>query len=249
MADAVPYIVSRDDPEIVSEIVTYPSKAREIQAYFSQPRQHKNNLGTVIVIHENSGLVDHIKDITRRFAKAGFAALAPDFLSAFGGTDHFKNNAERIETIQNLIRSEVLDDLNSAVDYAKKMTFVNGKVGVVGFCWGGEQSLNFASHRKDLNAAVSYYGQNPDPVDVVQNIACPLVAIYAEDDPDVMAGVGALRESLKKYRKTFDLNIYPETRHGFSNNTDAMNYDPRAAKHSWGRTVVHFRANLSSPPN
>jgi carboxymethylenebutenolidase len=248
MAYAAGCIISENDPDLLSQVITYPGKAGVLQAYFSRPKHYKNGLGAVIVVHENDGLVDDIKDIVRRFAKLGFIALAPDFLSQFGGTNQFKNREERINAVQARNRSEVLEELNQALVYLKELSFFNGKIGVVGFGWGGEQSLNFAGHSKDVNAVVSYYGQNPNPLDVVQNIACPLVVIYAEDDPDVMQGVGALRESLKRYRKTFDLNVYPECKHGFHNNTDADRHDSRAAKHAWGRTVVHFRANLRSNP-
>ena len=247
MTDTVRCIVSEDDVDLHSEIITYPGKAGVLQAYFSRPKHYNKSLGAVIVIHENSGLVDHIKDVARRFGKLGFLGLAPDFLSHLGGSNYFENRQERINALQLRNPSEVLDELNQTVIYLKGLDFFNGKIGVVGFGWGGQQSLNFAGHSQDVNAAVSYYGLNPNPLDVLQNIACPLVVIYAEDDR-VMPGLGALRESLKRHRKTFDLNIYPECRHGFHNNTDADRYDSRAAKHAWGRTVVHFRANLRSNP-
>ena len=244
MAETIPHIVAPNDPALVSEMVEFPGGAGSVKAYLSRPKDGKN-LGTVIVIHENRGLVDHIKDVARRFAKDGFAALAVDLMSRIGGSDQFKTPEEAIEAIKKITGNIVVEDLTSAVAYLKKQSFVNGRVGVVGYCWGGGNSLNFATKCKDLNAAVVYYGRNPDPLDQVQNIPCPLMGNYGADDPNIMPGVEPLKAALQKFGKNFDIKVYPGAKHAFNNNTNADRYHPEAAKDAWARTVSFFKKNLA----
>ncbi|HEY1374252.1 MAG TPA: dienelactone hydrolase family protein [Candidatus Binatia bacterium] len=238
-------IVQPNDPALMSENVTFPGNAGPVKAYLSRPKDGKS-LGTVIVIHENRGLVPHIQDVARRFAKEGFAALAVDLMSRIGGTDQFKTPEEAIEAIKKINGNMVVEDLASAVAYLKKQNFLNGKVGVVGYCWGGGQSLNFATKCKDLNAAVVYYGRNPDPLDQVQNIPCPLMGNYAQDDPNIMPGVEPLKQALAKFGKQADIKVYPGAKHAFNNNTNAERYNADAAKNAWQRTVSFFKKNLAA---
>lgn len=245
MAETIPYIVAPNDPGLVSEMVGFPGKAGSVKAYLSCPKDGKN-LGAVIVIHENRGLVDHIKDVARRFAKDGFAALAVDLLSRSGGSDQYKGGEEAIQAIGKVTQDSVVEDLSSAVAYVKKLQFVNGRVGVVGYCWGGGQSLNFSTKCKELSAGVVYYGRNPNPLDLVQNIPCPVLGNYGEDDPNIMPGVEPLKEALKKYGKSFDIKVYPGAKHAFNNNTNAERYHPEAAKDAWARTVNFFKKNLAA---
>ena len=245
MAEAIPYIDAPNDPALTSEMVQFPGKAGNVKGYLSRPQDGKN-LGAVIVIHENRGLVDHIKDVARRFAKDGFAALAVDLMSRIGGTDQFKTGEEAIEAIKKITGNIVVEDLTSAVAYLKKQGFVNGRIGAVGYCWGGGQSLNFATKCKELNAAVVYYGRNPDPLDQVGNIPCMLLGNYGEDDPNIMPGVEPLKAALQKYRKSFDVKVYPGAKHAFNNNTNPDRYHPEAAKDAWGRTVNFFKKNLAA---
>lgn len=240
MAETIPYIVAEDDPGLTSGMVEYDG----CRGYLSRPKDG-NNLGTVIVIHENRGLVDHIKDVARRFAKDGFAALAPDLLQRVGGSDQFAKPEDAIAAIQKLSPDGVVEDLTSAFTYLKGQAFINGKIGVVGYCWGGGQSLNFATKCKDLNAAVVYYGRNPNPLEQVQNIPCPVLGNYGEDDPNIMPGVEPLKEALKKYGKTADIKVYPGAKHAFNNNTNADRYHPEAAKDAWKRTVDFYKTNLT----
>lgn len=245
MAEAIPYFIAPNDPSLSSEMTQYPGKAGNVKAYLARPK-NGNRLGAVIVIHENRGLNDHIKDVARRLAKEGFAALAPDLLSRAGGTDQFKVSDEATQAIGKLSRDGVVEDLLSAVDYLKKQSFVNGRIGVVGFCWGGGQSLNFATKSKDLSAAIVYYGRNPDPLDQVQNIPCALLGNYGEDDPNIVAGVEPLKEALKKYGKSFDIKVYPGAKHAFNNNTNPDRYHPEAAKDAWARTANLFKKQLAA---
>ena len=243
MAEPIPYIVAPEDPGLTSQMVSYPGKAGNVKAYLSCPKDGGER-GAVIVIHENRGLVDHIKDVARRFAKDGFVALAPDLLSRSGGTDQFKTPDEAIQAIGKLTQDGVVEDLTSAVAYLKNQDFVNGKVGVVGYCWGGGQSLNFATACKELNAAVVYYGRNPNPLDKVQNIPCPLLGNYGEDDPNIVPGIEPLKEALTKFGKKFDVKVYPAAKHAFNNNTNPERYHPEAARDAWQRTVNFFKQNL-----
>ncbi|HXG51140.1 MAG TPA: dienelactone hydrolase family protein [candidate division Zixibacteria bacterium] len=244
MAQTVDYFVAPNDASLISEMVEFPGNAGQVKAYVSRPRDGKN-LGTVIVIHENRGLVDHIKDVARRFAKEGFAAIAVDCMSRLGGSDQYKGGEAAIEAIKNIKPSMVVEDLAAALGYMKKQSYVNGKFGVVGYCWGGGNSLNFATKCKELSAAVVYYGRNPDPLDAVADIPCPLMGNYAADDPNIMPGVEPLKAALTKAGKVFDIKVYPGAKHAFNNNTNADRYHPEAAKDAWERTAGFFKKHLT----
>jgi carboxymethylenebutenolidase len=243
MAETVAHLVQLNDPDLISESIQYPAKGGNVKAYLSRPKDGGKR-GAVIVIHENRGLVDHIKDVARRFAKDGFVALAPDLLSRSGGTDQYKTPDDAIAAIRQLTNDMVAEDLHGAVAYLKKLDAANGRVGVVGYCWGGGQSLSFATRCKELGAAVVYYGRNPDPLDEVQNIPCPVLGNYGEDDPNIMPGVEPLKQALAKFKKQFDVKIYPAAKHAFNNNTNAERYHPEAARDAWSRTVGFFKKNL-----
>ena len=244
MAQTVDNIVDPNDSSLTSEMVQFPGNAGTVSAYVSRPKDGKN-LGTVIVIHENRGLIGHIKDVARHFAKEGFAAIAVDCMGRIGGSDQYNGSDEATEAIKKVNGGMVAEDLTAALNYMKKQSYVNGKVGVVGYCWGGGQSLNFATKNKDLNAAVVYYGRNPDPLDSVANIPCPVMGNYAEDDPNIMPGVEPLKAAMQKAGKSFDVKTYPGAKHAFNNNTNADRYNPEAAKDAWARTVSFFKKNLA----
>ena len=245
MAQTIDHIVDPNDASLTSQMVQFPGGAGNVNAYVSRPKDGKN-LGTVIVIHENRGLVGHIKDVARRFAKEGFAAIAVDCMSRIGGSDQYNGSDAATEAIKKLNGAMVAEDLTAALNYMKKQNYVNGKVGVVGYFWGGGQSLNFATKCKDLNAAVVYYGRNPDPLDSVANISGPVMGNYAEDDPNIMPGVEPLKAALAKADKSADIKVYPGAKHAFNNNTNADRYNPEAAKDAWARTVKFFKKNLAA---
>ena len=244
MAQTIENIVDPNDSGLASEMVQFTSPGGNINAYVSRPKDGKN-LGTVVVIHENRGLVGHIKDVARRFAKDGFAAIGVDLMSRIGGSDKWNGSDEATKEIQKINGGMVVEDLTAAVAYMKKQSYVNGKFGVVGYCWGGGQSLNFATKCKDLNAAVVYYGRNPDPLDSVANIPCKVMGNYGADDPNIMPGVEPLKAALAKASKSFDCKVYEGAKHAFNNNTNADRYHPEAARDAWGRTSSFFKANLA----
>jgi carboxymethylenebutenolidase len=245
MAQTIENIVDPNDASLASELVQFPGTAGNVNAYISRPKDGKN-LGTVIVIHENRGLVGHIKDVARRFAKDGFAAIAVDLMGRVGGSDQYNGSDAATEAIKKVTGPMVVEDLTAALSYMIKQNYVNGKVGVVGYCWGGGNSLNFATKCKDLSAAVVYYGRNPDPLDSVANISCPVMGNYAEDDPNIMPGVEPLKAALAKAGKSFDIKTYPGAKHAFNNNTNADRYNPEAARDAWSRTASFFKKNLSA---
>jgi carboxymethylenebutenolidase len=244
MAQTIENIVDPNDPSLVSEMVQFAGPAGNVNAYVSRPKDGRN-LGTVLVIHENRGLIGHIKDVARHFAKDGFAAIAVDCMSRIGGSDKWNGSDEATKEIQKVNGAMVAEDLTAAVAYMKKQNYVNGKIGVVGYCWGGGQSLNFATKCKDLNAAVVYYGRNPDPLDAVANIPCKVMGNYGADDPNIMPGVEPLKAALAKAGKSLDCKVYEGAKHAFNNNTNADRYHPDAAKDAWSRTSSFFRANLA----
>lgn len=244
MAELTTNIVAPDDPGLISEMVDYPGEAGNVRAYVSRPKD-ADGLGAVVVIHENQGLVEHIKDVARRFAKHGFVALAPDLLSRAGGTSHYRSGHEATDAIRKLEQDGINEDLLAGLNYLRNLKFTNGRVGVVGYCWGGGHALNFATKCKELNAAVVYYGRNPDPVDLVQHISCPVLGNYGEDDPNIMPGVEPLKEALKKSGKNFDIKVYPAAKHAFNDNTRSERYQAEAARDAWDRTVSFLQKQLA----
>ena len=144
MAQTVDHFVDANDASLTSEMVQFAGQAGNVSAYVSRPKEGKN-LGTVIVIHENRGLVNHIKDVARRFAKEGFAAIAVDCMSRIGGSEQYNGSDAATEAIKKVNPGMVAEDLTAALNYMKKQNYINGKVGVVGFFWVGGNSLNFAT--------------------------------------------------------------------------------------------------------
>ena len=244
MAQTIDNIVDPNDSSLTSEMVQFPGPAGNVSAYVSRPKDGKN-VCIVVVIHENRGLIGHIKDVARHFAKDGFAAIAVDCMGRIGGSDKWNGSDEATKEIQKVNGTMVAEDLTAAVAYMKKQGYVNGKVGVVGYCWGGGQSLNFATKCKDLNAAVVYYGRNPDPLDSVANIPCKVMGNYAEDDANIMPGVEPLKAAMAKAGKSIDVKVYSGAKHAFNNNTNADRYNPEAAKDAWARTTKFFKENLA----
>ena len=234
--------VAANDPRLVSEYVNYPSPkgAGTIKALLSKPADAKGKLPGIVVVHENRGLNPHIEDVARRAALAGFVSIAPDMLTPLGG---YPGNDDEGRTLQaKRDRNEMLEDFIAAFDYIKGYKDCTGKVGVVGFCFGGWISNMMAVRLPDLAAAVPFYGGQPAQEDVPK-IKSPLLLHYAARDTRVNEGWPAYETALKENKKEYQAYIYPETNHGFHNDTTPR-YDKAAAELAWQRTVEFFNQKL-----
>lgn len=225
---------------LVTEFVNYPAATGNMKAFMARPKKGKK-FPAVIVIHENRGLVPHIRDVTRRMADEGFLALAPDALSPVGGTPDDTSNVR--ELFGKLNNDETTKNFVAAVKYLKTHPKSNGKVGCTGFCWGGAMTNNVAVNSPDLNAAVPYYGRTPVPEDV-EKIKAPVMAHFAGNDPGINAGIPAFEEALKKYNKEYQIFMYEGASHAFNNDSNPERYNEQAAKLAWERTVNFFREKL-----
>ena len=238
-----PVTVSPNDPAIEAGPVQFPGRAGTIFGYRSQPRGVARAIG-ILVIHENRGLVEHIKDMTRRYAKDGFLAVAVDLVSRQGGTDRVTDQAQ----IQAALRdtNALAEDLVSAVDYLKGLpNFAGPRAGAVGYCFGGGMTWLIATRSTDIGAAVPYYGPPPDPIDDVQRIVGPVLAFYGETDQRINANIPTIEAAMQRYGKTFERVIYPGAGHAFNNDTGA-NYNAAAARDAYQRSKDWFTRHLQS---
>ena len=225
--------------------ITFPGQAVPIKAYEVKPAGG-GPFPALIVIHENRGLTEHIKDVARRFAGQGYVTLAVDLLSRVGGREAFPTDDAAVTAITALSSDGVMQDLRSAFDYIKGRPYVKAdRIGVIGYCWGGGNSLLMATKVKDLRTAVVYYGPNPANIDEVANITGPLLGIYGEEDKRITVNVPQLAEAMKKYNKAFEYKVYPGAAHAFFNNTGA-NYNAQAAADAWIVTLAFLEKNLKS---
>jgi carboxymethylenebutenolidase len=235
-------IVPPTDERLTIEDVTFPgAKDVTMKGYLVRPKSAAGPVGGVIVIHENRGLNDHIRDVTRRMALEGFNALAVDFLSPLGGTPADEDQARQM--FSTLDAGDTAANAEAARVYLAGIEGANGKVGAVGFCWGGGTVNNFAVRSPDLNDGVAYYGSQPQAEDVPA-IKAPLMLHYGGLDERINAGIPAYREALEKNGKTFEIFVYEGANHAFNNDTSAARYDKAAADLAWGRTVAFFKTYL-----
>ena len=235
-------LVKQDDSRIDSGFITYnsPKGGGEIKGLLSKPKDIKSKLPGVIVVHENRGLNPYIEDVGRRTAIEGFISLAPDALTPLGG---YPGNDDDGRTLQKQRdRNEMLEDFIAAYEYLKSHKDCNGKIGVVGFCFGGWISNMMAVKLPELGAAVPYYGRQPSDEDAIK-IKTPLLLQYAELDSRVNAGWPAFETVLKANNIAYEAFMYPKVNHGFHNNTTPR-YDEPAANLSWERTIAFFRKHL-----
>lgn len=234
--------VANNDPKINSEYINYssPEDGGTIKALLSAPSEINKKIGGVIVVHENRGLNPYIEDVGKRAALAGFISLAPDALTPLGG---YPGNDDEGRTMQRKRdKNEMLEDFIAAYNYLKNHKDCNGKIGVVGFCFGGWISNMMAVRLPELSAAVPYYGSQPKTEDVPK-INAPLMIHYAALDKRVNEGWPTYEQDLKDNNKEFEAFIYPNVNHGFHNDTTPR-YDKEAAELSWDRTIAFFNKNL-----
>ncbi len=235
-------MVAADDGRITSSRIGYPGTTGEIKGYMARPKG-ASKPPAVIVIHENRGLNAHIEDVSRRLALEGFMALAPDLLSPLGGTPANEDTAR--DMIAKLDTKQTVQNLISTVGYLKKSPNANGKVGAVGFCWGGGMVNELAVNAPDLNAAVAYYGKQPK-AEEVKKIQAPLLLHYAGLDTRINEGIPAFEDALKKAKKKYTVYIYEGANHAFNNDTSEARYHKQAAELAWSRTVAFLKENLKA---
>ncbi len=234
--------IPANDPRLKSEYVNYqsPKGGGTIKGLLSRPVDSKKKLGGIVVVHENRGLNPHIEDVARRAALAGFISLAPDALTPLGGYPGTDDQGREMQSKRD--RNEMLEDFIAAYSHLKTHKECNGKVGVVGFCFGGWISNMMAVRITDLSAAVPFYGGQP-PVEDVPKINAPLLLHYAELDTRVNEGWQAYENALKENKKEYTAYMYPKANHGFHNDTTPR-YDKAAAELAWNRTVDFFKKEL-----
>ena len=235
-------LTDAQDPKLDSGFITYNSEkgGGEIKGLLSKPATFEGKLGGIVVVHENRGLNPYVEDTARRAALEGFITLAPDALSPLGG--YPGNDDEGRAMQQKRDRNEMLEDFIAAFEYLKNHEDCNGKVGVVGFCFGGWISNMMAVKVPDLAAAVPFYGSQP--TEDIDKINAPLMLHFAGLDERVNAGWPAYEEALKANGKKYEAFTYPDVNHGF-HNTSTPRYDEPAAELAWGRTMEFFKKYLS----
>lgn len=235
--------IKTDDPRIKSDYITYdsPQGGGKIKALLSKPSDVTKKLGGVVVVHENRGLNPYIEDVGRRVALAGFISIAPDALTPLGGYPGNDDKGREMQAKRD--QNEMLNNFIDAFEYLRKLPDCNGKIGVVGFCFGGGIANKMAVKLPDLAAAVPFYGSQPPKEDVPQ-IHAPLLLQYAGLDTRITDGWPAYEAALKENGKEYTAYIYPNVNHGFHNDTTPR-YDKDAAELAWQRTIDFFNKKLS----
>ena len=236
--------VSFNDPEIVGEYITYasPNGHGDVRGYLVRPAIFTGPWPAVLVVHENRGLNPYIEDVARRVAKAGFMALAPDGLSSVGG--YPGNDADGRDLQRSVDRTKLMNDFFAGVDHLMERIDSTGKVGCVGFCYGGGVCNALAVAFPELSASVPFYGRQPSADDVAK-IQAPLLLHYAGLDDRINGGWPDYEAALKANNKTYTAHIYEGVNHGFHNDSTPR-YDEAAAELAWDRTVAFFEEHLEA---
>jgi carboxymethylenebutenolidase len=234
--------VAKDDPRIRTGYSDYPSPkgSGTMRGFYATPAKPSGKLPGIVVIHENRGLNPYIEDVARRLAVANYVAFAPDSLTPVGGYPGDEDKARELFAKQDADKR--LEDLLAAVPYLKSRPDCNGRYGAVGFCFGGGVVNTMAVRLPDLAAGVPFYGAQPAAADVA-HIKAPLLIQYASDDQRVNSGWPAYEAALKANGVRYEMHMYPNTQHGFHNDTTPR-YDETAAKLAWQRTLAFFDANV-----
>ena len=234
-------MIAADDARLNARDVVYGGSSGEMKGYLVRPKDETGPLGSVVVIHENRGLNPHIRDVARRMALEGFIALAPDFLSPSGGTPDDEDKAR--DMIGKLDPAVTVADAEASLQFLAGLDGANGKVGAIGFCWGGGLVNRLATKSPELKAAVAYYGAQP-PAKDVPAIKAALLLHYAGLDERINAGIDAYRKALEENGKTFEIHVYDGVNHAFNNDASAARYDKAAADLAWQRTVAFLKKNI-----
>jgi carboxymethylenebutenolidase len=234
--------VAKDDKRLKTEYLPYPSPQGNagMRGYFARPASPNGKLPGVLVVHENRGLNPHIEDIARRLALDNFVAFAPDALAPLGGYPGDEDAARQL--FPKLDQAKTREDFVAAAGFLKSRPDCTGKIGVVGFCYGGGIANMLATRLPDLGAAVPFYGNQPSAEDAAK-VKAPLLLHYAETDQRINAGWAAYEAVLKANKVPYTMHMYPGTQHGFNNDTTPR-YDEAAAKLAWQRTIEFFNKYL-----
>jgi carboxymethylenebutenolidase len=241
--DVLAQTIAETDSRLATGRVEYEAGGGKITGYLARPKGGQKR-PAVIVIHENRGLNPHIQDVARRLAVEGFLALAPDLLSPLGGTPADADQAAKM--IGTLNAGETVARLAGTVSYLARHAESTGKVGVVGFCWGGGMVNRLAAAGTSLNAGVAYYGAQIPATDVPK-ITAPLVLHYASIDERINAGIADYEAALKANNKPYEKYMYEGASHAFNNDTNVERYNKEAATLAWSRTIAFFKKALAAP--
>ena len=235
--------VDPGDPGLASSDVKYAGKAGTVFGYLSRPKA-SGKYPAVIVIHENRGINDHIRDVARRFSKEGYVALAPDYLSRHGGTATANPKGGGIGKMRELVPWQgVAEDTDATVAYLKDLPEVRGdRIGVVGFCWGGEMAFLLATEAPDLKAAVVYYGGAPSPSEMAR-IRGPVLAFYGTDDMRLTSTIAPAVAEMKKLGKSFETHIYEHATHAFLY-MQGLADNNKATADSWPKAIAFLKQHM-----
>jgi carboxymethylenebutenolidase len=234
-------IVVPNDSRLVTERAFYPAPNSRVGGYLVRLKGGGRR-PSILVVHENRGLNPHIEDVARRLAVEGFLAFAVDLLSPLGGTPAVEDEARAM--IGRLDAEETVARLVAGVAFLKEHGESNGKVGAIGFCWGGSMVNQLAVASQSLSAAVPYYGSQP-PASDVPKISAPLLLHYAGLDRRINAGIEAFEAALKQHGKRYTMHVYPDVDHAFNNDTSSR-YNKAAADLAWSRTVAFLKEHLGA---
>lgn len=235
--------VAPDDPAIRTETIEYPSPngTGTVRGLMARPANATGTLPAVLVVHENRGLNPYIEDVVRRTAKAGYLALGPDGLTSLGGYPGTDDAGRDLQG--RLDPAKLMEDFFAGFEHLARHQDSTGKVGVVGFCYGGGVCNALAVAYPNLAASVPFYGRQPNAADVPA-IRAPLLLHYAGLDERINAGWPAYEAALKQHGKAYTAHLYPGVNHGFHNDTTPR-YDAAAAELAWGRTLAFFKQHLA----
>jgi carboxymethylenebutenolidase len=239
-------VVAPDDPGLESKWMETPAKDYTAFFYQSKPKG-PGPFPAVIVLSQNRGVEEHIEDVTRRFAKEGYFAVAPDAISRFGGIQQLGKEAATgmVSGLRPDIPLDVIQTVFNNLRNSKEV--LGNRIGVVGFCWGGSTALLTATKIPELAACVVYYGKNPIPMEQVQTIQAPVLGHYGSLDTGITMKVPELKEAMEKYGKSFESYVYEGAKHAFNDDTRASRYNAAAAKEAWARTLAFFAKHLKKP--
>jgi carboxymethylenebutenolidase len=234
-------LVDENDQRITTESIEFPGPKGSLKAYLAKPASNRKQLGSVLVIHENRGLNPHTQDVARRVAMAGYHALALDFLSPLGGTPSNEDEARalfaKLDSVQSVANGR------AALAYLKALPNSNGKLGCVGFCWGGAMVNQLAVFAPELSAAVCFYGMAPNLL-LISQIKSQVLLHYAGEDERINATRAAYEKALSANKIAFESFSYEGAQHAFHNDTNTARYNKPAAELAWKRTLALFKRAL-----